>query len=197
MNDEVKVIGLTGPTGSGKTVVAEVFKENGYEIIDADILAREATEDENILSKIRKEFGDDVVLNGVLDRKELAKRAFVSFEKEKILNSIIHPYVLSEAKELIEGYVFNEQTKIVFDAPLLFESNADEFCTDVVSVIAPLEKRIERIMARDNITKEEAEKRVSVQQSDDYYTDKSEYVIYNDKTLEDLKKKAQEIINEV
>ena len=193
----IKVIGLTGPSGSGKGEVAKIFKDNGYEIIDADILAREVINDTVVIDELRKNFGDDIFEDGVLDRKKLAKRAFSSRENELLLNRITHGRILERAREMIESYIFTGSDKILFDAPLLFESDADMFCTDTVSVIAGFDKRLERIMKRDGISREEALMRMKVQQDDSYYTDRSEYVIYNDGSLDDLYDKTMKIIKEV
>lgn len=198
MDEEfVNVIGITGPTGSGKSEVSLIFKEHGYEIIDSDKLAKEIINEKETLEEVKKVFGDDIEKDGILDRKELAKRAFKSIEEEKKLNSIVHPKVLNRAEELIANYVVNGKYNIVFDVPLMFESNADLLCSVVISVIAPVEKRKDRIRLRDNISDEEIDKRISVQQSDDFYIEKSEYVIYNDSTMDDLKQKVIDIIGDI
>lgn len=193
----INVIGVTGPTGSGKGEVSNILKENGYEIIDADSLASGVINQDEVISKIINEFGKDLLVNGRISRRKLASRAFKNLENEKKLNSIVHPAVLDKARKIIQDCIFNEKNNIVFDAPLLFESNGDSLCTTVISVIASKEERLKRIMKRDGITKREALKRMSVQQDDNYYIDRSEYVIYNDGDMNQLKEQVIKFLDEV
>lgn len=193
----INVLGLTGPSGSGKGMAASVFEEYGFKIVDADKLAREAVDLEDVRNNLKKRFGDDIYENDVLDRKKLAGRAFSDKKCEKDLNDITHGAIIELTKRNIRSYIDNGECDILYDAPLLFEADADSFCTAVISVIADRKKRIERIMLRDGISEEEAFKRISVQQDDDYYIQRSEYVIYNNGSVEDLRGQVLKIIKEV
>lgn len=196
MND-IRVIGLTGPSGSGKTEVADVFKRNGYVIIDADKLAREVIEYEEVRRKIRETFGDYVFENESINRKKLAEVAFKNNENEIRLNEIMHPSILKKAKETIRESIDDGKTDILFDAPLLLESGADQFCTVVVAVISDYEKRKERIIKRDNLSDLEAQERINIQKPDDFYTDRAEYVIYNNGSINKLKEEAEKLLEKV
>jgi len=183
------VIGLTGPTGAGKTTVSRIFEENGCAVIECDKLARDAVTEKDCIENLCKAFGDDIIENGTLNRALVAKRAFSSDETAKLLNSITHPVILRLLKEDIEE-AENNYKAVIIDAPLLFEASLETWCDKVVSVIAPYEIRIKRIMQRDNISEEAALLRMERQKDDKYYTDKSDYVIdgTSDNTKEDVMK---------
>ncbi len=190
-----KLIGLTGTTGAGKGVVRKVFEEKGYVSIDADLLAREIMKNRVVLENIACVFGNDVIKDNQLNRSLLAQRAFEDKESTTLLNSITHPYIGALFIIKIKALVSKGTTKIVFDAPQLFESNLDILCDRVVSVIAHRDICIRRIMARDNITLEKAEARMAVQLTDEFFKANSDYIVKNNTDLECLRNQAIEIIN--
>lgn len=191
---ECYIIGLTGPTGAGKSTVSKVFEEYGAAILDCDKLARDAVNEKDCIENLCRSFGDDIVTDGVLNRALVAKRAFSSEENAKLLNSITHPVILRLLKEQIDENKENHKV-IVIDAPLLFEASLENWCDKVISVIAPFEIRIERIIKRDNITREAALLRMSRQNEDAFYTKRSHYVI--DGTTADIKKEVEKVLKDL
>lgn len=193
------VVGLTGPTGSGKSVVADVFCQNGYVKIDADKIARQVVDKGSpALTGLAQHFGDDIInTDGTLNRKKLAHIAFSSNENTKRLNEITHPFIIELVKQQISDYENAGYNKIVYDAPLLFESGTDSLCDVVVSVVADMDVRIKRIRYRDNLTDQQVSDRLSAQHGDDYYTDKSDYVIMNNGSLLDLRSKTMSAIDAI
>ncbi len=173
------IVGLTGPTGAGKGYVSEYLKKMGCYVSDTDKIARELTvKGSYFLEKLADSFGSDVINeNGELDRKLLAKRAFLSKESQLKLNALMHPEIMRISLERCIQALSDGAAAAVIDAPLLFEAGGEKYCDTVISVIAPEEIRLERIMLRDNITKEQAQNRMNAQQCDDYYTEKSEFVV--------------------
>lgn len=166
-------VGLTGPTGAGKSYVCEIFRQKGFKIIDCDKIAHELTaKNASILTELASEFGEDVVKNGELDRKLLASRAFDTKEHTKKLNSILHPAIAEKCKEEAQGLT-------VLDASQLFEANMQNDCYKVIGVLADEDVRIKRIIARDNITEQQAKLRMSAQFDNDYFIDNCDYIIYN------------------
>lgn len=166
-------VGLTGPTGAGKSYVCEIFRQKGFKIIDCDKIAHELTaKNAPILTELASEFGEDVVKNGELDRKLLASRAFDTKEHTKKLNSILHPAIAEKCKEEAQGLT-------VIDASQLFEANMQNDCYKVIGVLADEDVRIKRIIARDNITEQQAKLRMSAQFDNDYFIDNCDYIIYN------------------
>lgn len=166
-------VGLTGPTGAGKSYVCEIFRQKGFKIIDCDKIAHELTaKNAPILTELASEFGEDVVKNGELDRKLLASRAFDTKGHTKKLNSILHPAIAEKCKEEAQGLT-------VLDASQLFEANMQNDCYKVIGVLADEDVRIKRIIARDNITEQQAKLRMSAQFDNDYFIDNCDYIIYN------------------
>lgn len=175
------VLGLTGPTGAGKGFVAEKLVSMGFEVIDTDKISHKITEKGSpVLAKLQNAFGDDILIDGELDRKLLAKRAFENEASQKILNSITHPEIISISQEKIRLSKNNGQYKFIIDAPLLFESGMDKICNVTIAVICPDEKmRIARVIERDKISKEQVKVRMKPQPTDDFYTTRSDFVIEN------------------
>lgn len=193
------VLGLTGPSGSGKSEVAAVFSQNGYKVIDADKMAQKVVQKgSKTLLKLAQRFGDDIICaDGTLDRRLLAQRAFCSQENTQALNAITHPAIVELVIEQINLFSKNGHNKIIYDAPLLFESKSDALCDCVLVVVADTATRIERIKQRDSISEKEIEQRIKAQHDDSFYTEKADYVINNSSTYDELMKKTYAVITAI
>ncbi|MBQ2798686.1 MAG: dephospho-CoA kinase [Ruminiclostridium sp.] len=179
-----KIYGLTGMSGAGKTTVSNVFKECGFEVINCDKVAREVTEKGTAcLNEIAEKFYGVITADGTLDRKKLGNIVFNDSNQLKILNDTIYPYITYRVIKQIENA---DNEFILLDAPTLFESGIDFICDGVVSVVCDRERSIERIMVRDNITRETAQSRLSSQQDKDFYIKRSLYAIENNGTQQEL-----------
>lgn len=182
----MKIIGITGGSGAGKTTVSGYFKKYDAEILDADVLAREVVNaGMPALEEIKNEWCD-VVVNGVLDRKALAKIVFNDERELHKLNTITHKYIIDEINKRIRC---SQKEIFVIDAIALFESGLSKLCDATICVIADRDTRIKRIMERDGLTLKEATERINAQKSDDFYKTHSDYVIYNnddESNLEEL-----------
>ena len=188
------IYGLTGGTGSGKSTVAEYLKEFGCTVVDADIIARSVTEKgSEVLKKLSDEFGQDIIdENGELIRKKLGSIVFQDSEKLEKLNEIMRSS-LDEKFEKALRQASEERLygKVFFDAPTLFESKREHFVDRIWVVIADRNTRIERIMKRDGLSREEVEKRMQNQLPDDVKAARADVVIYNDGSLEELREKVR------
>lgn len=193
------ILGLTGPTGSGKSTAADFFKEQGFVVIDADALARNAVSKGSVcLKQLSYVFGEDIIgSNGELDRRLLAKRAFLSEENTQMLNDITHPNIFLQAMRLCREYIDSGRNRIVFDAPVLFESNSDIMCDYIVSVVAPKEIRIERIAKRDGLDVHSIEDRINAQKDNSYYISRSDFIIDGSQPFEIIRQEVERIINSV
>lgn len=182
------IVGLTGQTGAGKTTVAEKLKKYGYSVIDADKIAALVTEKGSpVLPKLAEAFGADVLnSDGTLNRKLLAERAFASSDRTLLLNDITHPEIVRLILKKINGEFWNGYEAVLLDAPQLFESKLNEKCNLIISVTAPEEVRIARIMQRDGIDERTARQRISVQKTEQFFMDNSDVLIENDGNEENL-----------
>ena len=187
------IIGLTGPTGSGKTSFSALAEKKGISVIDCDMLSRQVTKrGSECLLKLAEVFGEDIIKDGELDRKLLASRAFSDSDKKETLEEIIFPFILD--KVLIE--IENSKNDIVLlDAPTLFESGINELCGSVVAVLGDEEIRKKRIMERDNLDCEQARVRMSAGKPDSFYLERADYIIYNNSKETEFLKSSEEIIN--
>lgn len=177
----MKIIGLTGLTGAGKSTVALKLMAYGCYHIDADKVAREViNSDENVKNKLKKQFGDDVI-NGdkTVNRPILASRSFADEESTEALNAITHPAVTEKIREIIDEKKELGYSGIIIDAIALFESGEDKLCDFTVAVTAPEDIRLERIMARDKISREKALERINAQKDESFFTKQADFIIWN------------------
>lgn len=193
----MKIIGLCGGSGSGKSAVSRMLREAGCLHLDADAIYHELIGgDSACLRELADEFGREIVAeNGALDCKKLASIVFAdgAEQKRRRLNAITHRYVLDEIRQRIAA-AEGDYTAAIVDAPLLFESGFNTECDLVVSVTAPREIRIARLMARDSITAEQAERRISAQLDDEFLRSNSDVIIENNNDLDALASKVKKII---
>lgn len=161
------VVGLTGGIASGKSTVSNYLQKLGAAIIDTDNIAREIVEPyEKAWWDIRAVFGEDFFKkDNSLDRKKLGKVIFSSAEKREKLNAITHPEIIKKTQQLIDECKKNNYPLIVVDAPLLIETGMDKLVDEIWVVQVEKVTQIKRLMKRDNISWEEAEKRISSQMS--------------------------------
>lgn len=194
-----KVIGLTGQTGAGKSTAAHAARQAGCRVLDADKIAREAlTAGSDCLKRLAELFGYDIIdEKGECRRGLLAQRAFASKENTELLNSTTHPWIIRRAAEYIEAYKAESDCPILFDAPQLFESGGDALCDYVIAVTAPAQIRLERIMARDGISREEALLRINAQHPSDYYTRRADAVIDGSLPPETVAQRLQMLIDKM
>lgn len=191
-------IGLTGPTGSGKSTLRPVFESMGCRVLDCDVYARRVVMPGSpALGELAAEFGEDIIRpDGQLDRGLLAQRAFCSGEKTKKLNAITHPYIISMLKEdIIKARAGGLHA--VIDAPLLFEAGLDTICDATIAVTAPREVRIRRVTERDGISREKALMRISAQRPEEKYIELAQYHISSDCSPEELARRAESVIREI
>ena len=186
-----KIIGLTGGIGSGKTTIANYFMKSGVPVYIADDEARKIMQSDEIIEEIKKTFGIDIFENGILNREKLAQIVFNDPEKLKLLNAIIHPAV----KKHFRNWILNHKNApfIIYEAAILFESGSYKDCDKIITVTAPMESRIQRVIHRDNSSREQVLKRINAQWNDDQRIAKSDYVIEND-SIENAKSEVDKIL---
>jgi dephospho-CoA kinase len=187
-----KIIGLTGGIGSGKTTVANYLLSKGIPVYISDIEAKKVMEFPEIIEKISNTFGKDLIAtDATLDRAKLASIVFNDPEKLKQLNAIVHPAV----KKHFELWVKQNQQFpiIVKEAAILFESGSYKDCDSIITVTAPMETRINRVLKRDHTTREKVIQRVDNQISDQERIEKSQFIVTNE-NLEGTKRQIDHIL---
>ena len=190
----MKIIGLTGPTGSGKSTVSVLAEKLGFAVIDCDKVAKEVSNKSQVILKLTDAFGKSIIKDGSLDRKALAKIAFSSAQKTELLNSIMLPEISEEIEDMIATLSGEGKEYILLDAPTLYESGADKKCEAVIAVLANENYRKSRILSRDNLTLEQANDRLSASKEDNFYKEKTEHILYNNGGLEEFLISAEKLL---
>ncbi|WHY65937.1 dephospho-CoA kinase [Neobacillus sp. SuZ13] len=190
------VIGLTGGIASGKSTVSNFFKEMNITVVDADIEARLAvTKGETAYFKILAEFGEDILLaDGEIDRPKLGSIIFHQVEKRQVLNDIVHPEVRRRMKDKVETAKKNGEEVVVLDIPLLFESKLTYMVDKTLLVFVDNETQLKRLIARNNLSVEDAEARIHSQMPLSDKLRLADAVINNNGSVEDTKKQLLEIL---
>lgn len=184
------IIGLTGGIASGKSTAAEYLKKKGAEIIDADQIAHQISKKgKKGWKRVVSEFGEDILKeNKEIDRAKLAEVIFSDSEKRKKLESLLHPIIISKMKKEA-GELLSQNKTVVMMAPLLFEAGIDDFCDQVWLIAVDKKEQLKRIIKRDEISCEEALNRIESQMSQEEKIKKSDVVITNNGSIENLKTK--------
>ena len=189
------VIGLTGGIGSGKSLASQYFGSLGAQVIDADDLARKSIErGSDGFNEVVSTFGDNVLRNGDIDRKELANEIFLDPAKRKILEAIIHPRV----KKIFESALaaIQEGEIVIYEIPLLAESGEKERFDFVITVEAPIDERVTRLKKK-GLFLSDIEARISSQATSEERRAIADLVIENDLSPEELLRKVEYIWNDV
>lgn len=186
-------VGLTGNIGSGKSTVARLLKQLGAEVIDADALARQATSEAAVLKQIETAFGSAVIKDGQLDRPAMAQLVFGDPAKRQTLNSIVHPWVRSEAARLAASYRAAGATVLVQDIPLLFESGLQADFDRVVVVTAPFDVRVQRVVQRSGLAADEVRRRDAAQLPLEEKAARADFTVDNSGSEEDLLEQVKQL----
>lgn len=192
------ILGLTGGIGSGKSTVSKIFLSMGIKVFDADLIAKDILETEQVKEEIKEKLGKEFInlKSNSVDKELLKKEVFNNSKKLNILNGIVHPRVVEiYIKKYLE---FKDKKEIViFDVPLLFEVNLERYCDKVIVVDIDLKVQIERIKNRDNIDVALINKIIAAQMSREERNIKADILIENNGSLEELKQKIEKIIKDI
>ena len=183
----MKILGLTGGSGTGKSAACTAFARLGCGVIDADATYRTLCDTcEPMLKEIQNVFGDVFSTDGKLDRKKLGAIVFADAQKLQQLNAITHPYIRQAARDAFAAYSKRGCLLCIYDAPVLFEGQMETLCDKTCAVLAARNTRIARIVARDAITEEYAALRIDAQKDDAFYRERCDYIVQNDADLDTL-----------
>lgn len=186
----MRIIGVTGGIGSGKSTVSKILASLGAQIIDADMLAKQIVQKgHKALEEIVSCFGETMLdSDGNLDRKKLSAIVFKDKQKLEVLNRITHEFVAQRIIEKIE--CLNDDEIAVVDAPIPIKHGFLDVVDEIWSVIADKEVRIKRVMERSGLTYNEVEDRINLQLSDEYYKSISGVVLVNNGSFEELRQQV-------
>ena len=186
------IVGLTGGIGSGKSTVLQMFQELGTAIYIADTEAKKLmSSNKELIKEIKQLFGEQSYINKELNRSYIAEIVFNDKEKLKALNALVHPKVRKHFNQFIKK---STAEIVIYESAILFESGSNTMCDFIITVIASLENKINRIIKRDKVTKKQILKRMEHQVEDDFKIKNSNFVIENNR-LKDTKQQVEAIFN--
>lgn len=188
-----KIIGITGGIACGKSYVSNIIKQY-YPVIDCDVISHDLLDTNMVaIKEVVEAFGTDILVDGKIVRKKLGQKVFANEENRLKLNQILHPIIIEQT--LKEAY--NVESNIVFiDAPLLFETNLDKKCDLVICVYVDEQTQINRLINRDNLSLDEAMRRIRSQMPLKDKVSKSNFIIDNSGNMEECKNKVLKILEE-
>ena len=172
-----KIIGLTGGIGSGKTTIANYLASLGIPVYIADDAGKKVMQQQEIIEAIQGKFGFDIVENNQLNRAKLAEIVFNNPDQLKALNAIVHPAVKKDFKKWVGEHA--DSSFVVYESAILFESGSYKNFDLILTVTAPLETRISRVLQRDNSNREQVMSRINAQWTDEQRIAKSDFIIEN------------------
>ncbi|MCM3387504.1 dephospho-CoA kinase [Ureibacillus chungkukjangi] len=190
------IIGLTGSIASGKSTVANMLKEYGLPIVDADVVARLVVEPgTSTLQKIVEAFGEDALTeDGAMNRQKIGAIIFNDEVKRKVLNGIIHPAIRQEMLRQRDEHVENGEKTVVMDIPLLFESKLQHFVEKILVVSVSEETQLKRLMERNQLSEGDAKARIQTQLSLSVKEQGADAVINNNGTIEETAQQLETIL---
>ena len=193
----MRVIGVTGGIGSGKTTVCNILNALGCRIFNADQVAKELQEtDPEVIAGIKALFGEEIYTGNVPNRKKIAQLVFSDKEKLMALNRLIHPKVFARFYEAKLDAERKGERVLVKEAAILFESGGNKQVDETIAVLADRDLRIKRLEGK-GLTRDEIEQRMSMQLSDDELRQHADHVIENNGTLEELQSKVKETLEKI
>ena len=185
------VVAITGQSGSGKSNIGRYYAEKGYTVIDCDLVARQIHTDKECMTQLCEYFGYDILTDGLIDRAKLGKKAFADAESLQKLTDITHPFIIREILDTID----KSQNDIVFvDGAVIIGHEFEKYCDKFIVVLCDRSKQYERLIARDNITLEQAVNRVSKQTKQEILLGKADYIVYNNETEDNMYNQAEYIL---
>lgn len=193
----MKVLGITGGTGSGKTTVLQVLQDHGAAVLDCDRIYYELLQtSENFRRELEETFGEVFLPDGSLNRKKLGKLVFGDEKSLRKLNTLIYYYMGLEVRRRLSALKQEGRELAAIDAVNLIDSGLGELCNWNVAVTAPAEVRLARIMARDGIDREYALSRIQAQPPEEYYTKHCHKVLCNHGTAEELRQQTEMLLKD-
>jgi len=187
------VIGVTGPTGAGKSTVCRILEKYGFCHIDTDRLVSDVYP--TALPMLKEAFGEEIAEGETVNRKALAQAAFATPEATEKLNAIMHPMIMEEVSRLIRKAEAEGYRGATVDGVALHEAHAEQVCHRMICILAPRQERFDRILNRDQITSQAAELRLNAQKDDAYFAANTDAVLINTSVVE-IEEKLLQLIKE-
>ncbi len=188
------IFGICGRSGSGKSTVCRMLEKLGFYWLDTDKTCRKVYENQNCINELVAAFGECILANSVIDRRELAKQAFSSQENTKTLNRISHKYIIEDILSVVASLKKQGCKYLLLDAPLLYEAGLEAKCDAVIAVISSDALSKQRLVKRDSVDEETLKHRLSAQKSNAFLVKNADAIIVNNGTLKELEHETHKAI---
>lgn len=193
----MKVIGLTGTIASGKSTICEYLEKKGIPVVDSDKISREITALGGIaVDEVVLAFGEEILSEGVIDRRKLGEIVFSNEEKRELLEQILHPKVISQMLSEKEDHRQKGHQTVIFDLPLLIEANLQYLCDEIWVVCSNVDTQIQRLKARSGLDEEFSRKILANQIPAEEKLKFADVIIENNGSLEELYQRLDHIVKE-
>lgn len=191
------IVALTGQSGAGKTSVSDFFKKKGFPVIDCDEIAKEIHSDAECQRKLCMFFGDDILKDGAVDKRLLSQKAFANPQNLQMLTEITHPFIINKILSIADNYFKNGNNIVIVDGAVIIGHDFERYCDKFIVVLCDRNKQYKRLMARDNITLQQAKNRIDKQTRLEKMLAKADYIIYNNDSIEHMHSQAEYIISKL
>lgn len=185
-------IALVGNIASGKSTVEKIFEDNNFFVADTDKITHNLLNTPKVMDDLKQYFGEVIFENNLVSRQKLGKIVFEDEEKRKILENILHPLIKQKILNIFEQK--KEEKAVIISVPLLFEAGMQNMFDKIIFVSSNLETRLERLIKRNSLTREEALLRINSQGDEELKIKQSDFIIKNNSSLNDLKSQVEDFI---
>lgn len=188
------IVALTGQSGAGKSSLGRYFVSQGYTVVDCDEVAKQIHDNTECQAALCRNFGDDIVINGQVDKPLLAKRAFADAESLQKLTDVTHPFIIKTILAETDAAFARGEKIVIVDGAVIIGHDFEKYCDKFIVVTCDREKQYERLIVRDGITREQAVNRIAKQTKLETMLSKADFVVYNNGTQQEMENQGAYIL---
>ncbi len=188
------IVAITGQSGSGKSSLSNFYSEKGYTVIDCDAIAREIHKNEDCQKELCDFFGEDILIDGVINKTILGQKAFSNKENLEKLTAITHPFIIKEIMTKANESFENGQNFVFVNGAVIIGYSFEAYCDKFILVVCDRNLQYNRLISRDNITLEQAKNRIEKQTKLETLIEKSDFIVYNNESIKELENQGEYIL---
>lgn len=188
------IVAITGQSGSGKSSLSNFYLEKGYTVIDCDAIAREIHKNEDCQKELCDFFGEDILIDGVINKTILGQKAFSNKENLEKLTAITHPFIIKEIMTKANESFENGQNFVFVDGAVIIGYSFEAYCDKFILVVCDRNLQYNRLISRDNINLEQAKNRIEKQTKLETLIEKSDFIVYNNESIKELENQGEYIL---
>lgn len=187
---QTRIVAITGQSGTGKSSFSKIYTDLGYTVIDCDKIASEVHKNKECQQLLVQAFGEEILSDNQIDRKKLSQKAFQNASSLEQITNITHPFIIQKLLEIIAECEKQGQEIVFVDGAVIVGHTFEQYCEKFIVVVSDKNLQYTRLISRDHISLAQAENRIAQQTNLSVLLKKADYVVYNNKTLQELKAQA-------